>query len=228
MFRCTTLRLNSPLPLAARSIWEAPSGQFACKWRVKCGAWPFQVFWWCLFFSPLRRLRFQIFPLPLSVKIIRQSGRAPHVIHRLLQTATWWTKGVTREKHSNLSFSDRKCHLRSREISLLLPELLCVAALRLLRTPKKSWRSLKSSDNMASGQRVLVFLQSECRIRGTNLASKPFRDLKEQLAGIERQICVGGIQQYWPLIWKKKSNTGRRSTSAGWVAGLLLIPSPRT
>lgn len=46
---------------------------------------------------------------------------------------------------------------------------------------------------MASGPRVLVFLQSECRIRGTNLASKTFRDLKEQLAGLERQIRVWGF-----------------------------------
>lgn len=28
---------------------------------------------------------------------------------------------------------------------------------------------------------------------GKNLASKTFRDLKEQLAGIERQICVWGF-----------------------------------
>lgn len=46
---------------------------------------------------------------------------------------------------------------------------------------------------MASGPCALVFLQSESLIWGKNLGSKTFRDLKEQLAGIERRICVWGF-----------------------------------
>lgn len=74
---------------------------------------------------------------------------------------------------------------------------------------------------------MLVFLQPECRIRGKKLASKTFRDLKEQLAGIKRDRFVSGDSAALTSDLEKKKQY-RKEEHQRWLSCTSFIDSVST